>query len=116
MCSYRRYSSCLLYFYSHIYFVAWISAFRLHCRLTRSFFGTRGRRDFNTSDMSFCSLHYAVCTFLFRFGSLHCVVCVFNKVDMKRIRIQIYYLWNFSRFFFLTPLSITEEILSDTLP
>lgn len=45
-----------------------------------------------------CSLHYAV--FLLRLFR-PCVVCVFNKVDMKRIRIQIYYLWNFSRFFFL---------------
>lgn len=70
------------------------------------------RRDFNTSDMSFCSLHYAVCTFFFfGFGSRHGVVCVFNKVDMKRIRIQIYYLWNFLVSSLSTSLPLPKKFL-----
>jgi hypothetical protein len=60
-------------------------------------------------------LFTSLCCFLFWIWvSLCCVLCVFNKVDMKRIRIQIYYLWNFSVSSF--SLASITKIFSDMLP
>lgn len=69
--------------------------------------------EFKTTDMSYCSLHYAVCTFSCLHALATAALCVFDKVDMKRD--QIYYLWNFSRLFFISLASITEKVPCDTL-
>lgn len=100
MCSYRRYASCLLYFYLHIYFVACISSFRQRCRLTRRLFKTRGRRDL--IQLTCLTVHFIMLFVLFLSIWVSPLCSVFSiKSTWKGSEFRFIIYGIFSCFFFL---------------